>query len=154
VLGERESGTERLREAVKTYREALKEYTRERAPLHWAMAQNNLGNALTALGKRGSGTETLEEAVFASCEALKEYTRERTPHQWAIARNNLGNALAALGKRESGTETLKKAVKTYRENGPRLEHPETIVTSGKVGRNKPCPCGSGKKYKYCHGSHR
>jgi preprotein translocase subunit SecA len=21
----------------------------------------------------------------------------------------------------------------------------------KVGRNDPCPCGSGKKYKYCHG---
>jgi preprotein translocase subunit SecA len=24
-------------------------------------------------------------------------------------------------------------------------------TTGKVGRNQPCPCGSGKKYKYCHG---
>jgi preprotein translocase subunit SecA len=22
---------------------------------------------------------------------------------------------------------------------------------GKVGRNAPCPCGSGKKYKHCHG---
>jgi preprotein translocase subunit SecA len=20
-----------------------------------------------------------------------------------------------------------------------------------VGRNEPCPCGSGKKYKFCHG---
>jgi preprotein translocase subunit SecA len=27
-----------------------------------------------------------------------------------------------------------------------------IVRSGpKVGRNDPCPCGSGKKYKSCHG---
>ena len=25
------------------------------------------------------------------------------------------------------------------------------VASGKVGRNDPCPCGSGKKYKRCHG---
>ena len=24
-------------------------------------------------------------------------------------------------------------------------------TSKKVGRNDPCPCGSGKKYKHCHG---
>ncbi|MDF1512448.1 MAG: SEC-C metal-binding domain-containing protein, partial [Anaerolineae bacterium] len=24
----------------------------------------------------------------------------------------------------------------------------------KVGRNDPCPCGSGKKYKYCHGAVR
>ena len=22
-----------------------------------------------------------------------------------------------------------------------------------VGRNDPCPCGSGKKYKKCHGAH-
>jgi preprotein translocase subunit SecA len=22
----------------------------------------------------------------------------------------------------------------------------------KVGRNEPCPCGSGKKYKHCHGT--
>jgi preprotein translocase subunit SecA len=25
------------------------------------------------------------------------------------------------------------------------------ATWGKVGRNEPCPCGSGKKYKHCHG---
>ena len=22
----------------------------------------------------------------------------------------------------------------------------------KIGRNEPCPCGSGKKYKQCHGN--
>jgi len=22
----------------------------------------------------------------------------------------------------------------------------------KVGRNEPCPCGSGKKFKHCHGT--
>ena len=27
----------------------------------------------------------------------------------------------------------------------------TIVKKGKIGRNDPCPCGSGKKYKNCHG---
>ena len=25
-------------------------------------------------------------------------------------------------------------------------------SSGRVGRNQPCPCGSGRKYKRCHGS--
>jgi SEC-C motif-containing protein len=31
--------------------------------------------------------------------------------------------------------------------------PETVVRVGpKVGRNDPCPCGSGKKYKKCHGA--
>ena len=27
----------------------------------------------------------------------------------------------------------------------------TVVVAEKVGRNEPCPCGSGKKYKKCHG---
>ncbi|MCI5719584.1 MAG: preprotein translocase subunit SecA [Bacteroidales bacterium] len=26
-----------------------------------------------------------------------------------------------------------------------------VVAGKKIGRNDPCPCGSGKKYKYCHG---
>lgn len=26
-----------------------------------------------------------------------------------------------------------------------------VVAAEKVGRNQPCPCGSGKKYKMCHG---
>jgi len=26
-----------------------------------------------------------------------------------------------------------------------------VRSGGKVGRNDPCPCGSGKKYKHCHG---
>ena len=29
--------------------------------------------------------------------------------------------------------------------------PKNPATWGRVGRNEPCPCGSGKKYKHCHG---
>jgi len=29
--------------------------------------------------------------------------------------------------------------------------PENPTTWGRSGRNEPCPCGSGKKYKHCHG---
>jgi preprotein translocase subunit SecA len=32
------------------------------------------------------------------------------------------------------------------------EQPKPIRTGAKVGRNDPCPCGSGKKYKKCHGA--
>jgi preprotein translocase subunit SecA len=28
---------------------------------------------------------------------------------------------------------------------------EPVRVEKKVGRNDPCPCGSGKKYKHCHG---
>ena len=30
--------------------------------------------------------------------------------------------------------------------------PDDAATWGKVGRNEPCPCGSGKKFKHCHGA--
>jgi len=35
---------------------------------------------------------------------------------------------------------------------PDERDPKDPTTWGKVGRNEPCPCGSGKKYKHCHGS--
>ncbi len=40
------------------------------------------------------------------------------------------------------------------DNGQTIEAKEnrTVVNEGpKIGRNDPCPCGSGKKYKNCHG---
>ncbi|WP_234919321.1 SEC-C metal-binding domain-containing protein, partial [Aeromonas veronii] len=30
-------------------------------------------------------------------------------------------------------------------------HTTFVRDEQKVGRNDPCPCGSGKKYKHCHG---
>ena len=33
----------------------------------------------------------------------------------------------------------------------RGEKPQPVRVAEKVGRNDPCPCGSGKKYKQCHG---
>jgi preprotein translocase subunit SecA len=31
------------------------------------------------------------------------------------------------------------------------EAPKPVRAGAKIGRNDPCPCGSGKKYKKCHG---
>ena len=40
------------------------------------------------------------------------------------------------------------------EAGAETEAPKPFVRSDrKVGRNEPCPCGSGKKFKHCHGQH-
>ncbi len=44
---------------------ALKECTRDRVPLDWAMTQNNLGIVLRTLGGRESDTARLNEAVAA-----------------------------------------------------------------------------------------
>ncbi|MCL5006409.1 MAG: preprotein translocase subunit SecA [Acidobacteria bacterium] len=33
-----------------------------------------------------------------------------------------------------------------------MEKPQQVIRKEKIGRNDPCPCGSGKKYKKCHGA--
>ena len=39
------------------------------------------------------------------------------------------------------------------QTGPaQAEAPKPVRAGAKVGRNDPCPCGSGKKYKKCHGA--
>ena len=55
-------------------------------------------------------------------------------------------------------KTDNRNIKTSREeaeakpNSPREpQKPQPVHVEKKVGRNDPCPCGSGKKYKNCHG---
>ena len=37
-------------------------------------------------------------------------------------------------------------------DGIEIKGPPVVRTEPRVGRNDPCPCGSGKKYKKCHGA--
>ena len=55
-------------------------------------------------------------------------------------------------------KTDNRNIKTSREeaeakpNAPReAQKPQPVHVEKKIGRNDPCPCGSGKKYKNCHG---
>ena len=40
----------------------------------------------------------------------------------------------------------------FQAGAAQAEAPRPVRTGAKVGRNDPCPCGSGKKYKKCHGA--
>jgi preprotein translocase subunit SecA len=40
----------------------------------------------------------------------------------------------------------------YQTGAGQAEAPKPVKAGAKVGRNDPCPCGSGKKYKKCHGA--
>jgi preprotein translocase subunit SecA len=37
------------------------------------------------------------------------------------------------------------------QNAPEIHLQPAVRTTPKIGANDPCPCGSGKKYKKCHG---
>ena len=61
----------------------------------------------------------------------------------------------ALYEMDGLKETHHEQAKFVKQNGAWLYSegsvtPRTVIRSGpKVGRNDPCPCGSGKKYKHC-----
>ena len=113
-LGERESDTARLKEAVTAYQAALTVQTREHVPLDWATTQDNLGNALRILGERESDTASSERGGHGLPGRPYVRTREHVPQHWATTQNNLGNALRNLGERESDTARLEEAVTAYR----------------------------------------
>src|SRR5580658_2021803 len=74
-LGERDSGTARLEEAVAAYRAALEERTRERVPLDWATATGNQGVALRLVAER-HGDLAMAERALAQITAAFETFRD------------------------------------------------------------------------------
>ena len=59
--------------------------------------------------------------------------------QQAGGATGVAAARSAIGRRAAAVQNVTGTVQAQR-------------TVPKVGRNAPCPCGSGKKYKHCHGS--
>ncbi len=51
----------------------------------------------------------------------------------------------------TGEDDFAQAGETLLAVAPANRDPADPSTWGKVARNEACPCGSGKKYKHCHG---
>jgi preprotein translocase subunit SecA len=56
----------------------------------------------------------------------------------------------ALGRRQRMVET--HGAETGGDGAAKPKQETVVRATPKVGRNEPCPCGSGKKYKKCHGA--
>ncbi|HEY6638319.1 MAG TPA: SEC-C metal-binding domain-containing protein, partial [Solirubrobacterales bacterium] len=61
---------------------------------------------------------------------------------------------AAVATASGPDEAAEQAMESQPGNGGAIPEQETVVKSDreKIGRNDPCWCGSGKKYKKCHGA--
>jgi preprotein translocase subunit SecA len=59
---------------------------------------------------------------------------------------------ATTGEDDFGETTMVLAAADSRVVAPEDRDPSDPSTWGKVGRNEACPCGSGKKFKHCHGA--
>ena len=74
---------------------------------------------------------------------------------------SIDNAIAEMALKVGGqmAEPKQEPVLKIRNSGPMIGSVSTNLASSsagsskkEVGRNDPCPCGSGKKYKKCHGA--
>ncbi len=61
--------------------------------------------------------------------------------------------VAEVKRPEESVQRRRVARESLNNVGGESEKPQPIRKT-KIGRNDPCPCGSGKKYKYCHGRDR
>jgi preprotein translocase subunit SecA len=93
----------------------------------------------------GAMVESVKLEVIKTLTALEVKTREEVQiddHQHVENVRAQHGELEELGADANGDVAIAEAATKKR--------PITRPTQ-KVGRNDPCPCGSGKKYKHCHG---
>ncbi|MGF1743581.1 preprotein translocase subunit SecA [Vibrio minamisatsumaniensis] len=104
------------------------EYKRESFELFEGLLEALKLDVITILSKVRVQQQEEVERMEAQRQAQAEEAARRAQAQHASAENQLGN------------------------NEANTASPQTVVREErKVGRNEPCPCGSGKKYKQCHG---
>jgi preprotein translocase subunit SecA len=115
-------------------RDPLNEYKSEAFELFQAMLAN-LRQAVTAQLMR---VELVREAAEAPPPSVPRAVGHHID--------------ATTGEDEFTDEDVISAVYETGFVPPEQRDPENPSTWGKIGRNEACPCGSGKKFKHCHGA--
>ena len=80
-------------------------------------------------------------------EQRRELERRRALYQQKMARGGQKDEIDM----EQRAEEQRRVAQAGSRSGQPRQAPTPVVAAPKVGRNDPCPCGSGKKYKNCHG---
>ena len=117
------------------------EYKREAFDLFQAMMnqiQNELVRVLSTLElRRDDAVERLERQREEEARRQAEQMRTQTPEMGSrgVPREQVGGQ----GGGQGGSQGQPAPAQPFKREGPKL------------GRNDPCWCGSGKKYKHCHG---
>ncbi|MGX1198600.1 preprotein translocase subunit SecA [Parvibaculum sp. MBR-TMA-1.3b-4.2] len=129
-----------LRQAV-----GLRGYA-QRDPLneYKAEAFELFDNLLTNL--RVDVTRQISTAQFVAEDQAPRIEDEQLPEMHAHHQD------LTTGQDEMEGGDLATLQRTVRNDPGVAVDPNDPTTWGKVSRNAPCPCGSGKKYKHCHGA--
>ena len=128
-------------------RDALREMPEASRPLvPWALGfQTACARFPALLAMNEPAVDTALARVFRHLPAAEPQARE--------AYAELERAMP-LATEDDAVDDLVIAVAELWEltNEQRLTVPTVRRAAPKVGRNEPCPCGSGRKFKHCHGA--
>ncbi len=94
----------------------------------------------------------LREAVTAQLmrvEVVQQQPTEQPPEQLPYMEAH--HVDPSTGEDDIGVPALAPALAGNGNGAQTARNPKDPQSWGKVGRNEPCPCGSGKKFKHCHG---
>ncbi|MGH1541802.1 MAG: preprotein translocase subunit SecA [Arenicella sp.] len=117
------------------------EYKREAFAMFTAMLDRIKHEVVTILAKVQIQTQ----------EDVAELERQRAAEEQKMEFNHPELAQQQVEQQPGLAEGIAPGPIVGQE-GQNPDGPETFVRDGrKIGRNEPCPCGSGKKYKQCHG---
>ena len=99
------------------------------------------GIGLAAYGQR----DPVVEFKFQSYDIFEEMVNN-------IKTDTVIGLLSLVIKKEEKLEREQVAKDAHESHGGENVTSKTVVNKTKIGRNDPCPCGSGKKYKKCCGA--
>jgi preprotein translocase subunit SecA len=127
---------------------------------HWrehlaALDYLRQGIHLRGYAQKNPKQEYKREAFELFSQLLDLVKMEVTRVMMTVRIQSQEEALQAAEAIEERAERISNVTYTHpNEDGSVSEEPDVATVAAevpKVGRNDPCPCGSGKKYKQCHG---
>ena len=125
------------------------EYKREAFELFAAMLERVKFETVSVLAKLEVRTQ---EAIDQEEEERRRRLMRALQAQHAEAHSLLAPGSAAPPEEAAGSLPGAAAARAGAPPPPPADPVSTFVrVERKIGRNEPCPCGSGKKYKHCHG---
>ena len=111
----------------------------------WMEHINNMDHLKRGIGLRAYKQQDPVQAYqFEGSEMFDEMIR-------SINNDTIKYILHIAVRKEEKIEREEVAKETFTNQDTTLKR-KPVVKNSRVGRNDPCPCGSGKKYKNCHGA--
>jgi preprotein translocase subunit SecA len=137
-------------------RDPLNEYKREAFDLFETMLDQFRGQVVTVLANLELRQAEPEPAMFQPQQVKMTMIHEDPAMADASGLPPPDEPLPAgmaraSGRRPAGGESAPAGM-VFNESSGRYIDPQQPESWGRVARNAPCPCGSGKKYKHCHGT--